>query len=408
MQCELGIVVAGDSLVRRFGRLCEWAEKIFIATAWGHLDCDASEVLLTYRRKLDTLVVGLDYHETDPEFLRAFRPWVASCSRGTFHPKIYLFTRGREYACLLGSSNFTHGGFGDNVEVNLSVTGGTHEAVFREMRDFVLNAKRAGRRLLPFEVDEYEGEYRRLGRLRRKLARYRPRRKIQDEAQRSAEAQARGSKPPMLFDATWEEYAGWIIRKDQRGERRHQILPHRDSSESYVGTAKRCRKLFQRSATLRRMSPRDAKYVAGFVDGSTLFGSTTSNGRFKAWVGRRPARLDSALRQIPLVGPVAPWREAAFWTAWGKLRSLGVGTASRLLAMKRPDLYLCVNNANRDRLAEVSGLSVTRLKEPEGYRDLHQMIWNSPWSRSPRPPRGAERDIWDCRVALLDCFVYER
>ena len=52
-----------------------------------------------------------------------------------------------------------------------------------------------------------------------------------------------------------------------------------------------------------------------------------------------------------------------------------MGTASRLLAMKRPDLFLCVDAKNRTRIAKAFDVSAFSLQTFEGYWDLMQRIW---------------------------------
>lgn len=42
---------------------------------------------------------------------------VVEDTEGVFHPKILIATKGREARVLVGSSNFTSGGFGANTEI---------------------------------------------------------------------------------------------------------------------------------------------------------------------------------------------------------------------------------------------------------------------------------------------------
>lgn len=89
-------------------------------------------------------------------------------------------------------------------------------------------------------------------------------------------------------------------------------------------------------------------------------------------------------------------------------RTHGLGrpaVGSRLLAMKRPDVLLCLDSKNRVGLAECFGFTLTGLNSYDGYWELMTEIWKCPWYKSPRPT-GRYRPLWDARVAMVDAFVY--
>jgi HKD family nuclease len=79
-------------------------------------------------------VVGLDFHTTDAESLRALHVRAEAGSRlrlycygepadgrGTYHPKLYLLEKGQTVTAIVGSSNLTEGGLRSNVEVNVAL-----------------------------------------------------------------------------------------------------------------------------------------------------------------------------------------------------------------------------------------------------------------------------------------------
>ena len=63
----------------------------------------------------------------------------------TFHPKLYLFSNEDEKHALIivGSSNWSHGGFVDNVEVNvivnLDLTIADHKACLDNINQYFIN-----------------------------------------------------------------------------------------------------------------------------------------------------------------------------------------------------------------------------------------------------------------------------
>jgi HKD family nuclease len=108
-------------IVQVFRKWCERAENIRMVTAWATTDCITCECLEKARSKISTMVVGLDFYTTSPSFLESFLSVIRigkAPHGGTFHPKFYLFEIADRFGCVMGSSNFTRGGFGDNAELH--------------------------------------------------------------------------------------------------------------------------------------------------------------------------------------------------------------------------------------------------------------------------------------------------
>lgn len=118
-----------------------------------------------------------------------------------------------------------------------------------------------------------------------------------------------------------------------------------------------------------------------------------------------PESLDAALDHIPLTGAVNRKGFDAFVANYQWERS-GVGTASRLLAMKRPDLFMCIDSKNRSQVAGAFAVTGSSLQTFDGYWDLLLRIWKCPWWRAPQPKQSIERRLWKARVALLDAVYY--
>jgi hypothetical protein len=82
------------------------------------------------------MVVGLDFYTTSPPSLHSFRSVIRTgnaLNGGTFHPKLYMFENAGGFCCIMESSNFTSGGFGDNAELNVCVEGGKSDPFFRQV-----------------------------------------------------------------------------------------------------------------------------------------------------------------------------------------------------------------------------------------------------------------------------------
>jgi hypothetical protein len=114
MRCESRLLSGTAELAKVFREWCGKADDIRIVTAWATTDCAVCDCLTKARSKISTMVVGLDFYTTSPSFLNSFRSVIRignALNGGTFHPKLYLFEDAHGCCCVMGSSNFTSGGF---------------------------------------------------------------------------------------------------------------------------------------------------------------------------------------------------------------------------------------------------------------------------------------------------------
>jgi len=123
-----------------------------------------------------TLLIGLDFHTTDPSVLRElsnhsdrnefFKVYCLSKNfnqTATYHPKLYLFNNLSErITAIVGSSNLTRGGLEENVEINLEITSVYSEPVIVDLLDSFQQLEVAERRVQPSDayIDNYEELYR--------------------------------------------------------------------------------------------------------------------------------------------------------------------------------------------------------------------------------------------------------
>ena len=93
-------------------------------------------------------------------------------------------------------------------------------------------------------------------------------------------------------------------------------------------------------------------------------------------------------------------------------RDIGIGLATRLLALARPDRVVSLNGASWEGLAQIFP-GIDRL-DPTGsrgsvlghYGRFLGQLYEEPWFDSKKPGRAFEQRLWSMRAALLDCFVY--
>lgn len=136
-----------------------------------------------------------------------------------------------------------------------------------------------------------------------------------------------------------------------------------------------------------------------------LFGSMQWVGFFKQAIKNNNEGISIALDQIPFDGDIARDQYQRFTDHFLKaFKHAGMALASRVLAMKRPDTFVCVNNQNRDGLAQAFRVSPSW--DPDGYWDLIERVRACTWWKSPPPAAGDEREVWRARAAFLDALFY--
>jgi HKD family nuclease len=381
------------------------ADNIRIVTAWATMDCAARDGLEKARSKISTMVVGLDFYTTSPSFLESFLSVIrigTSLQGGTFHPKVYLFEAGEGFCYVMGSSNFTRGGFGDNTELNICVEGRKTDLLFRQVTEFINQQEEQSEAITKTEIRDYRAQFEKLKETRRLLTKYRPTAESQATTRTVKGKEAAGDALPDQLNRTWPEFRDLLLAP----KRKQRVVGRTADGPGYLQTAERCRDLFAQHGRLASIPPADRKFIGGITKEGGWFGSMKGSGRFGTRLNNSPAILDAALDHIPRTGGVRK-RDFDDFKANYKWEGSGVGNASRLLAMKRPDLFVCIDSKNRRGIAEAFDVTASSLQTFEGYWDLMQRVWRCPWRRSPRPGTALERRIWNARVALLDSLYYD-
>jgi hypothetical protein len=106
------------------------------------------------------------------------------------------------------------------------------------------------------------------------------------------------------------------------------------------------------------MDLNERKEIAGLSPTSGEFGNMVAAGKFKLAIRENDLHLTNALNLIPLNGPVSRMQYLKYIEEFKKAFPRGGGgiaTATRLLAMKRPDIFVCINGGNRKRLCLAFG-----------------------------------------------------
>ncbi len=171
------------------------------------------------------------------------------------------------------------------------------------------------------------------------------------------------------------------------------------------------RQLFAQKVHFRDLDYVGRRKIAGLIKNANpnfrLFGSMMPARKFKQAVKDNNEGVSLALDEIPLEGDISRDQYQRFADRFLKAyenKGMAVASPSRLLAMKRPDTFVCYNSQNREGL--VQAFRVSPIRDAEGYWDLIEKVRASTWWKAPRPPAGDEREVWSARAALLDALLY--
>jgi hypothetical protein len=190
--------------------------------------------------------------------------------------------------------------------------------------------------------------------------------------------------------------------------------------DAHHGFEKRCHLLqlarvaFWEHSSFRSMESGLRKTIAGvpndFDDSWDWFGSMKGHGYYYQAVNANNPHLSNALDRIPLSGPVSRSQYEEYLSEFMKAFPYGrhgVGSASRLLALKRPDQFVCFDSKNQRNLCKDFGIKQTAMTYERYWEEIIERIIDSPWWNSPRPRRERDAIVWDGRAAMLDAIFYE-
>lgn len=141
------------------------------------------------------------------------------------------------------------------------------------------------------------------------------------------------------------------------------------------------------------------------------FGSMVGSGKFKNRINNNDIHLSNALGLISLDGAVTYQSYLAYIEEFKKAfpdGRDGVALASRLLALKRPDYFVCLNSKNMKAMCEEFEIKNIYARDYERYwTELIARMVDSVWWNSSQPVAKFEERVWRGRAAMLDAIFYD-
>ena len=358
--------------------LIEECTSMQIAVAWGTANHDVYKVLIENQDKINKLVVGTHFFQTDPNFLEAFldndKIRVIYETGEVFHPKIYYFRLKDRWECLVGSANFTNGAMSKNKEILVSFSSDDKEVHQTEQEIWMIIKDwfNEGHIITNEYLLNYKKHY--------------------------------DSKKELL-------YFHKILNEDYHGS---------DSIHDRLKVLSSSRDLFKKDKFCN-LSEEERRKISGYEEYKEdsefdwqWFGSMKPEGTFKGLVKSNNENLSLVLDQIPLEGSLTKEHYLSFLNYY-KLaipeNSNRLSGATRLLAMKRPDYFFCLDSKNKKKFCQDFDIKEKDL-HIDTYWDIvvdkiTSCLWWSEKSKSGKSNK-IEIDTWNGRAAFLDAVYYKK
>lgn len=218
----------------------------------------------------------------------------------------------------------------------------------------------------------------------------------------------------------WSEFYQKVLREKDEGNNSRLCGEGRNSLETRIFVLNSVRAIFQNTSRFQDISLNERKIIGGVANENETqwgyFGSMGGNGLFHNRINHNNEYLSLALNEIPLFGKITKnkfkkcvkYYKKAFGE--GGQRGAGIATITRLLSMKRPDYFVCLNGGNRNEIFNFFGIvnAITPREYDRYWDEIVVPVIKSEWWNSQRPSANEELQlfVWLGRAAFLDSIAY--
>lgn len=396
------LIIKALDLTKEFKRLIKKYNAFQWATAWAAGN-EVFEELLENRYKIEKITVGIHFYQTHPNFIKEFiedeTVHFIEQPEGTFHPKVYLFSNDKDdWELIIGSANFTASAFSKNTEVCVLVNSkdGNAEEVYKTALQVIDTSFEQGKTFSELDLENYNKIW-----------------SIQQSKIQSLSGQYGTSKNkprPIhkieLQTKSWDEFVDDVYDKGSEDvERRIRVIEI-------------AKELFDKVNHFKELTEDERKFIAGIpnklqfnIKGAedwAFFGSMKGAGLYKKQIKNNSELISMALDQIPLKGQITKTNYDNFLEYFQMaLPGNYLATSTRLLAMKRPDVFICYDSRNNYGLCKDFGITRNGMNNERYWNEVILRIYDSDWWQRPDPKNDSERSISLARSAFLDSLYYE-
>jgi len=389
---------SASAVRKRMLKLIGEAKSLQWATAWA-TDSKVLDSALN-SKKLSMFVLGTHQYFTEPSVLdrclenphvRVMQP-----KGPMFHPKLYVFDLGKRVEVFLGSSNLTNGGLFTNIECGVFLNAEWNNPSIQTFTKHVESLWSKGEKLDADFIASYKANHRRMRDAKEKLGEFVPIKKPQKSAR-----SANDIDPQSM---TWKTFVK-LVKADTDGfDMRLKVLLQ-------------ARQIFARGLPFSDLDEIEQKCLAGILKPPKrlgvdwgYFGQMSPYGSYSAIIQNHSKLISKALAQIPLQGRIKRRHYEAYLAAFKMIPGASktwTGMGTRLLSMKRPDYFVCIDNANRRGLCSYFGSASTTTNLDNYWERIIMPMMLTPWWLAEVPDDDGEQEIWMGRAAMLDAIYYD-
>lgn len=398
----MNIISKPSKIDAKIKSLLKKYKNYHIATAWASLGSNSASELLKNRKRIKKMVVGTHFFQTNPNFIAKFinsrNVHFILQTNGIYHPKVYLFSNNEtSWECIVGSANFTYSALTKNSEIVVHIK--SDDSASEEIYDSIIKAiNYYWDNSAPITKDEYDNYKKNWLKNRKKI-----------KSLKGEYGKSKSKKPVVksnLFSLDWSEYYK-IIQKDKF-----------HSFDGRIKLLKTASEYFSAHKHFSDLSQTKRREIAGIATKNQTktdidwgwFGSMVGSGKFQNKINSNNQYLSDSIDSIPLHRKISRSDYTEFVDTFHQAfpdGGSGVAIASRLLAIKRPDYFVCLDSQNRESLCKEFGLPQSISFEAY-WDDIVERIIDSVWWSSEKPTSKAQAFAWRCRAAMLDSIFYER
>lgn len=385
------LITTSEELYDAFETSLEEYDDFYCCVAWAGSprDFSAGKLLKKSEGQIKKCVIGLHFYQTHPDFVETYLHHngvrFIKEANGVFHDKVYLFVNSpKDWVAIVGSSNFTRGGFEVNNECNVLFSSDDDKGgkMYKSLMNLIDSNWDSASYFSSKDLDNYRDSY----------IQQKPRRNSLKKVIRSPKCTFNGAS---LLLMTWDEYCAKL--------QKHEGLTMR------LNVLKEAHALFKSVEHFYDLDDFDKKRISGYrlkeAEDWWFFGTVSKGEILSDMIDKR---IGKAIDCIPLEGEVTKAQYGKYVELFcdgGKWNN-PIGSATRLLAMKRPDIFLCVNGENKAGLADGLRISQSQITLEKYWDEIILPIQDAVWYKA-KPQNTIQRQIFKDRVALLDSIYYD-
>lgn len=387
-----------------FSRLLIQYRQYYWSVAWATSKSPFFNKLIQNKSNIQKLLVGIHFYQTHPDFIQEFLNFqnarFIQQPAGTFHPKVYVFYNSdSDWEILLGSANFTKEGFSNNTEATVLMS--SQFETIKTLKDSLKMIEiswKIGKTFTRSDLDNYIKIW-----------------QTQQSKLKSLSGKYAGEKPssqPLhlskVATRTWQQFM-FQVRTEP-----HETTAHR------IRVLQLAKSIFNSGNHFKKFSDNQRKFIAGIPNTLNedswlfgVFGSMKGAGIYKNRIIQNDSYISRALDQIPLSGSITKTQYEKYIELF-QMAFLGtqlenannLATATRLLSMKRSDIFICFASKNRSKLCKDFGIKQSNMDFVRYWDDVILRIQDCNWWINPQPRNQTEQLISDGRAAFLDSIYY--